>query len=313
MEQRHAHADEWPQLDFAAGAPTWATLHRWLQIVGKIRLVQTPWVNHSWHVTLYLTAHGLTTSPIPCGTRAFQIDFDFVEHRLLIRASDGATRMLALQPRSVANFYHDLLSKLHELGLAININPMPCEIPDPIPFDRDEHHHVYLPEQANGLWRAMLQADRVFTLFRARFIGKCSPVHLFWGAPDLAVTRFSGRKAPPHPGGMPHLADSIVREAYSHEVSSAGFWPGGEPTPYPLFYSYAYPEPAGFSAAPLGVHGAHYDTTLREFVLPYEQVRVAPAPDALLLEFLESSYEAAARLGLWDRAALERPQAPDPA
>lgn len=300
-----SRSEDWPELDFAAAAPTYTTLQLWMQIVGKIRLKQSPWVNHSWHVPLYLTAHGLTTSPIPYDARTFQIDFDFVEHRLVIQSSDGGARMLALHSRPVANFYHDLMVKLAELGLDIDLNPVPCEIADATPLDRDQLHTVYDAGHANRLWRAMVQADRVLKMFRSRFAGKCSPVHFFWGGFDLAVTRFSGRPAPLHPGGIPHLSDWIVRDAYSHEVSSAGFWPGGEPTPFPLFYSYAYPEPAGFNAASLNVQGAGYNAALREFILPYDEVRLVSSPDALLLDFLENTYAAAARLGKWDRAALE--------
>ncbi|WP_219933191.1 DUF5996 family protein [Massilia glaciei] len=305
-----ARGEDWPALDFAAGAPTWATLHMWMQMVGKIRLAQTPWFNHAWHVALYLTARGLTTSPIACGGRTFQIDFDFIRHQLQIQPSDGLTRMLALQARTVADFYHELLAKLAELAIGVSINATPCEVPDPVPFDRDQLHSAYDPEQARLLWRAMVQADRVLKMFRARFIGKCSPVHFFWGSFDLAVTRFSGRPASRHPGGVPHLADWIVREAYSHEVSSAGFWPGGDATPFPLFYSYAYPEPGGFSEAELDLPGAGYNAALREFVLPYDVIRQAAAPDALLLAFLERSYGAAETLGRWDRPALERGDLP---
>lgn len=306
-----AHSD-WPQLDYATGSPTWTTLQRWTQIAGKLRLAQTPWVNHGWHVTLYATARGLGTSPIPYQGRHFQLDFDFIEHRLLIQASNGASRMIALKPRSVADFYRELMAKLAEMNIVIAINTTPCELDDAIPFDRDELHLTYEPEQANRWWRALAQADRVLKRFRARFIGKCSPVHFFWGGFDHAVTRFSGRPAPMHPGGIPHLADWITREAYSHEVSSAGFWPGGEAALYPLFYSYAYPEPPGFSHAALPAPGASYNGALREFVLPYDEVRRAGSPDGLLLDFLENSYVAAAQLGHWDRAALEVKQAPGP-
>lgn len=236
---------QWPSLVFEAWKDTYATLHRWMQIVGKIRLVQTPWSNHSWHVPLYLTARGMTTSPIPYGTRVFQIDFDFIDHRLLVQASDGAIKTIALEPRSVADFYAELFAKLAELELAVKINTTPNEVADAIPFEQDYSHESYDAEYANRFWRALVQIDRVFKEFRCGFVGKCSPVHFFWGSFDLAVTRFSGRTAPEHPGGIPNLPDWIVREAYSHEVSSGGFWPGGGPVPYPVFYAYAYPEPAG--------------------------------------------------------------------
>jgi hypothetical protein len=297
-------------LAFDAWKDTYATLHMWTQIVGKIRLAQMPWINHSWHVTLYATARGLTTSPIPHGARAFQIDFDFIDHRLLIRTNDGAVKTMALQPRSVADFYQELFSNLHQLGLDVKIRTTPNEIVDAIPFDKDHVHASYDAEHANRFWRALVQADRVLKKFRAGFIGKCSPVHFFWGSFDLAVTRFSGRKAPEHPGGAPNCPDWVMREAYSHELSSCGFWPGGGPVPYPVFYAYAYPEPPGFGTAPVRPGNAIYDAAMREFLLPYDEVRRAQSPDAVLLEFLQSSYEAAANLGRWDRSALERTAPP---
>jgi hypothetical protein len=277
----------------------------WLQIVGKIRLVQTPWTNHSWHVTLYVTARGLTTSPIPHGSNTFEIRFDFVDHQLRILKGDGGQRSLELKPRSVADFYKAVMTALDELGLPVKIDILPNEIPNPIPFDRDEEHRSYDPEYANRFWRVLVQADRVFKEFRSRFCGKCSPVHLFWGAPDLAVTRFSGRAAPKHPGGIPHLPDAITREAYSQEVSSLGFWPGADVMPMAIFYSYAYPEPAGFSQAKIKPDAASYNAQLHEFVLPYDAVRTAKSPDDVLLEFAQSAYDAASQLGKWDRAALE--------
>jgi hypothetical protein len=302
--------DQWPALPLEAWEPTYATLHRWTQIVGKIRVAQTPWINHSWHVPLYVTARGLTTSPIPHGARTFQITFDFIAHRLLIEANDGSQTVLALEPRSVAEFHALLLGALNTLGLGVTIHGSPNELEDATPFADDWTHDSYDPEWANRLWRVLVQADRVLQAFRASFIGKCSPVHFFWGSFDLAVTRFSGRVAPPHPGGVPHLPDWIAREAYSHEVSSCGFWPGGGPHPFPFFYSYAYPEPEGFSSARVGPEGALYSAELREWILPYETVREAGRPDETLLAFLTSSYEAAAELGAWDRAALERTRAP---
>jgi hypothetical protein len=300
------HSEDWPSLPFDSWKDTYATLHMWTQIVGKIRLVQTPWINHSWHVTLYLTSSGLTTSPIPYRSRAFQIDFDFIAHRLLIHTSDGAVRTMELRPCSVADFHGELFGLLHDLGLDVRIRTTPNEVPDAIPFEKDRGHASYDREHVNRCWRVLVQTERVLRTFRSSFIGKCSPIHFFWGSFDLAVTRFSGRPAPPHPGGVPNFPDWVAREAYSHEVSSCGFWPGGGPTPYPVFYAYAYPEPAGFKSAPIRPAGARYHETLREFILPYDEVRTAASPDAALLEFVETTYEAAANLGGWDRSALER-------
>jgi hypothetical protein len=278
----------------------------WTQIVGKIRLNQTPWVNHSWHTTLYVTSRGLTTSPIPYGALTFQIDFDFIDHKLLIATSDGGVKTVPLVPRSVADFYEELFSKLAELSLNLKIHTTPNEVANPVVFDRDKEHASYDADYANRFWRALVQADRVFKRFRARFIGKCSPVHFFWGSFDLAVTRFSGRRAPEHPGGIPHLPDRVTREAYSHEVSSCGFWPGSEQMPQPVFYSYAYPEPERFSRATVRPEGAGYNSELREFIFPYDEARQSASPDDALLEFLQSSYEAAADFGAWDRTELER-------
>jgi uncharacterized protein DUF5996 len=299
-------AEPWPSLPLEAWSETYATLHRWLQIVGKIRLTQSPWVNHSWHVTLYVTATGLTTSAIPYGDRAFQIDFDLMHHQLALRSSDGRVGSVALEAQSVASFYARLMEQLVRLELPVKIYPKPCELADATRFDEDAAHCTYDREYANRFWRILVQTDRVLKDFRARFLGKSSPVHLFWGALDLAVTRFSGRRAPEHPGGIPNLPDWVTREAYSHEVSSCGFWPGGGAIPYPVFYSYAYPEPAGFSAAPLRPDAAFYSSDFREFVLPYDVVRQSQSPDSSLLDFLQTTYEAAANLGKWDRAALER-------
>lgn len=298
--------DAWPSLSLEAWNETYATLHMWTQIVGKIRLVQSPWINHSWHVTLYVTARGLSTSPVPYGTRTFQIDFDFVDHQLTVQLSDGRTRDLPLESESVAAFYTRLMGEMSKLDLHVKIHKKPNEVSDAIRFDRDEVHRAYDPDYVNRFWRVLLQADRVFKEFRARFVGKCSPVHFFWGAPDLAVTRFSGRRAPEHPGGIPNLPDWVAREAYSHEVSSCGFWPGGNPIPYPAFYSYAYPEPTGFPEAPVKPGAAFYSRELREFILPYDHVRQSDSPDDTLLDFLQTTYEAAATLGSWDRGALER-------
>ena len=303
---QHLDRTPWPVLSYEEWKDTQATLHLWTQIVGKIRLVQTPWVNHSWHATLYLTARGLTTSPIPYGSRTFEIEFDFLDHELRIKTSEGQIEVLHLAPRAVADLYHELFARLRTVGLEIKIRTMPNEIPDATPFDQDWQHAAYDAEQAERFWRALAQADRVFKTFRSRFLGKCSPVHFFWGSFDLAVTRFSGRRAPPHPGGVPNLPDWVAREAYSHEVSSCGFWPGGETLPYPVFYSYAYPEPDGFKAASLQPAAARYASSLGEFILAYDDVRQAISPDATLLDFLQSSYEAAADLAGWDRPGLER-------
>lgn len=305
MATQPTPAEVWPALPLEAWQDTCETLHRWTQIVGKIRLAQGPWLNHSWHTTLYVTARGLTTSPMPHGTRTFEIELDFVDHRLAVRSSDGGTGGFPLEPQTVAAFYARLMGELDALGLHVDIHKRPNELPDTLPFDRDEVHRAFDREYAQRFWRILVQADRVLKRFRGRFIGKCSPVHFFWGAADLAVTRFSGRRAPEHPGGIPNLPDRVTREAYSHEVSSCGFWPGGGPIPYPAFYAYAYPEPAGFAETPVRPEGAFYGQDLHEFVLPYDLVRRSADPDAALLEFLQATYEAAARPGDWDRAALE--------
>jgi hypothetical protein len=294
--------DAWPPLPLAPWIETRDTLHLWLQIVGKVRLRQSPPINHSWHTTLYLTARGLTTSPMPHGTRMFQIDLDLLDHRVIVQADDGASGGFALEPMPVKAFHVRLLDELARLRLPVRIHGRPNEIPDVIPFAEDDVHRAYDADAVQRFWRATAQAARVFTIFRGRFIGKCSPVHLFWGALDLAVTRFSGREAPPHPGGIPNLPDEITREAYSHEVSSAGFWPGSAPIDYPAFYSYAYPEPAGFADAAVLPEGAFYSPDLREFILPYDVVRASADPDATLLDFLESTYTAAATHGRWPPA-----------
>ena len=286
MRSADSREETWPSLPFESWSDTYAALHMWTQVIGKIRLVQSPWVNHSWHVTLYVTSRGLTTSPIPYGARTFQIEFDFLNHHLAIQASDGRMGTFRLEPQSVATFYRRLMEEMGRLELHVNIHMKPNEVPEPIRFDQDESHQAYDREYANRFWRTLVQADRVLKEFRARFIGKCSPVHLFWGALDLAVTRFSGRRAPQHPGGIPNLPDWVTREAYSHEVSSCGFWPGGGAIPYAAFYSYAYPEPAGFSGAPVRPDAAFYSADFREFVLPYDVVRQAEAPDQTLLDFL---------------------------
>jgi len=295
----------WPSLDYAAWRETCATLQLWTQIVGKIRLALGPWINHSWGVTLYVTSRGLTTSLIPCGARAFEIEFDFIRHQLGISTTEGDERAIRLQPQSVASFYREVMSKLRELAIEVQIGMRPNETLEAIPFDRDEKHAAYDPEYANRFWRVLLQADRVFKEFRSRFCGKCSPVHFFWGSFDLAVTRFSGRPAPPHPGGIPHLPDAITREAYSQEVSSLGFWPGNDQIPTALFYSYAYPSPDGFAQAKVKPAAASFHPQLREFVLPYDDVRGAESPDDAVLEFAQTTYDAASTLAKWDRAAFE--------
>lgn len=298
-------SDAWPPLPYAPWRDTCATLHMVSQIVGKVRLARTPLVNHWWNVTLYVSPRGLTTGSMPAAGGAFQIDFDFVEHRLELATSAGARRSLPLEPRPVADVYGQLMGALDELGVPTPIWPLPVEVPDPIRFDHDRVHSAYDPEAAHRFWRALVEIDRVLAAFRARFIGKASPSHFFWGGFDMAATRFSGRLAPPHPG-VPGVPDTIVREAYSHECSSAGFWPGSAAFPEAAFYAYAYPEPDGFADAPIAPAAATYHRELKEFVLPYEAVRTAPAPDEALLAFLQTTYEAAADRGGWDRAALER-------
>jgi len=310
------HREAWPDLPYSAWADTCVTLHLWTQIVGKIRLAFTPWLNHSWHVPFYVTARGLTTSPIPWRDRSFEIDFDFRDHLLDISVSDGARKQIPLAPRPVAEFYALVMAALAELGIRVEINELPSEIAGAVRFSQDRIHHSYDADYAGRFWRVLLDVDRVLKQFRTGFIGKSSPVHFFWGSFDIAVTRFSGRRAPPHPGGAPGLSDVVMREAYSHEVSSAGFWPGGGATDYAAFYSYAYPEPAGFRTSRVVPDGAVYNEAIGEFLLPYEAVRAAPDPDAALLAFLQSTYAAAADAGKWDRAALEcglgRPGVPRP-
>jgi hypothetical protein len=301
-----ATSRRWPELRLDDWSATRDTFHLWTQVVGKIRLANTPLVNHWWNTTLFVNARGLTTTLIPHPRGwDFEIVFDLLDDQLVITRSDGAIRAVMLKPRSVADFYAAVMNALDELDLSTEIWTMPVEIENAIAFDEDEEHHTYDPEHARTFWRMLRDADRVFTEFRSRFVGKSSPVHFFWGAPDLAVTRFSGRTAPPHPGGAPNCGPHVMIEAYSHEVSSSGFWPGGDGEG--LFYSYAYPEPDGYRDAPVRPASAHYDDELREFVLPYEAVRTADDPDATLLDFLQSTYEAAADRADWDREALERP------
>lgn len=295
----------WPELPTEEWRETYATLHLWTQIVGKIRLTKSPWLNHSWHVALYVTPRGLTTSPVPDGTRTFQIDFDFIDHRLRISTSDGVHRQFALPGHSVASFYGAIMEALAELGIAVAIDEMPNELPDPVRFSQDTAHASYDPDAVGRILQILVNSDRVFKQFRTGFLGKASPVHFFWGSFDLAVTRFSGRRAPRHPGGVPNLPDAVAHEAYSHEVSSAGFWPGSGPVDYPAFYSYAYPEPAGFRTAKVRPDAAFFSEAMSEFVLPYDAVRKSGDPDKTLLDFLDSTYEAAANAARWDREALE--------
>ena len=299
-------ATVWPDLPYPLWRDTAATLQLWTQIVGKVRLALTPWVNHSWQVPLYVGARGLGTSAIPIGNEILEIELDFISHRLVARTSLGEERSLPLEPQPVAEFYRRVIELLSGIGVAVTINEMPNEVPNPIRFSDDRTHASYDGAAAHAFWRALVQADRVFKLFRSGFLGKASPVHFFWGSFDLAATRFSGRRAPLHPGGVPALPDAVTREAYSHEVSSAGFWPGTDAFPQAAIYSYAYPQPAGFPDRPV-TPGAYFEPTLGEFVLPYDAVRGAAEPNALLLDFLSTTYAAAAEAGGWDRAALECP------
>jgi Family of unknown function (DUF5996) len=295
----------WPELPLKAWDDTRATLHLWTQIVGKIRLKLTPWLNHGWHVPLYVSARGLTTSPIPCGARSFEIEFDFLDHVLDITVTDGSARRLPLRAQSVAEFYRAVLDALAALGIHIAINEHPSEIPNAIPFSQDRTHASYDPIYAQTFWRVLTQVDRVFKVFRTAYIGKASPVHFFWGSFDLAVTRFSGRRAPEFTAKVPGVPLAVMQDAYSHEVSSAGFWPGGNGLDYAAFYSYAYAAKPEFRAAKIGPAKAFYSDGLGEFLLPYDAVRTAADPDAALMAFLDSTYEAAATTGGWDRPALE--------
>jgi hypothetical protein len=294
----------WPSLPYESWKETCAHLHLMTQIVGKVRLKQTPWINHSWHVTLYVTPRGLTTGPIPHGDRIFDIAVDFIAHEVHVRTSDGGERRIKLQPQSVASFHGRAMEALKALNVPVTINDHPNEIPNATPFTQDHALRPYDEAHAHRFWRALVQADRIFNRFRTSFLGKVSPVHFFWGSFALAVTRFSGRRAPLHPGGVPALPDAVTREAYSHEVSSAGFWPGGQGFDA-AFYSYAYPEPDGFRDAAIHPSAAYFHKDLREFLLPYDAVRTASDPDRMLREFLYSTYEAAAVAGKWDRAHLE--------
>jgi len=303
IEQSAPRTDGWPRLRVADWIETRDTLHMWTQIVGKIRLAHAPLVNHWWQVALYVTPRGLTTSAVPYRHGAFDIEFDFIDHVLRIRSSEGGTRTVALEPKPVADFYVQTMEALNALGIEASIQARPNEVDPSIPFAEDHQHAAYDPHAVHLFWRQLLQADRVFGEFRSHFVGKSSPVHFFWGAMDLACTRFSGRSAPPHPGGVPHCADWVMVEGYSGELASAGFWPGGGDEG--AFYAYAYPEPDGYADYPIGPSEAFYSRELGEFLLPYETVAAAEEPDRVLAEFLHTTYEAAAVRGGWDRAALE--------
>jgi hypothetical protein len=300
------NTDPWPDLSYANWRDTALTLQLWTQIIGKVRLSLAPWLNHSWQTALYVTARGIGTSPIPYQGENLELEFDFIGHRLVARTSQGETEILPLEPQAVAAFYRRVMDLLERLGVTVSINEMPNEIANAIRFSQDRAHAAYDAAAAHRFWRVLMQVDRVFKLFRSGFLGKASPVHFFWGSFDLAVTRFSGRTAPPHPGGVPNLPDAVAREAYSHEVSSAGFWPGSDAFPNAAFYSYAYPEPKGFRDKKVP-QGAYFDAKLGEFILRYDELQAAPDPDALLLDFLSTTYAAAANCGHWDRAALECP------
>jgi Family of unknown function (DUF5996) len=299
-------ADAWPELNWPDWQQTAETLHRWTQIVGKVRMKLAPVANHWWQVTLYVTSRGLTTSPIPYGAMTFEVAFDFIDHAVVIETSAGACERIALGPFSVAAFYSEFIERLHRLGIDVHIWTTPCEIPDAIPFQDDHGHAAYDADHAQRFWRVLLCSHRVFSAFRSQFLGKASPVHFFWGSFDLAVTRFSGRLAPPHQGVAPNTANWVMREAYSHEESSCGFWPGNGGYGRAAFYSYAYPEPPRFPDALLRTPGAFYDTQLKEFVLPYDSVRLCADPDRVVMGFLQETYVAAAEGGGWNRGALER-------
>jgi len=303
LDAMNPPAEIWPALPQAAWSDTCATLQLWMQIVGKVRLTLEPAINHAWNVTLYPTVRGFTTLPMPHGTRMVQVDFDFLDQVLRVDTSDGRRGTIALGSMTVAEFYRRLMAALESLGTPVRIWTTPCEIAEPIPFEKDETHQAYDGEYAQRFWRVLLQSSRVFTTFRARFRGKVSPVHLFWGALDLACTRFSGRTAPEHPS-MPGLPDRVTRDAYSHEVSSCGFWPGA-PGIEPFFYSYAYPEPPGYAEYSIAPAQAFFDKNFGEFIFPYAAMRQSADPDAALIEFLQSTYEAAANCAHWDRKALE--------
>jgi len=294
-------SEMWPALPYEEWKDTYATLHMWMQVVGKVALAQAPPINHSWAIAMRVTPRGISTLPLPHGERSFTMEFDFIQHGLVILTSDGDTRALPLAPMPVADFYRDVMATLHAMSLPVKIWPVAVEVPDPIRLDKDVQHHSYVAEQANRFWRILVRVERVFTASRCTFVGKCSPAHFFWGSLDLAITRFSGRPAPPREG------PAFMREAYSHEVISHGFWPGSGPVLEPAFYAYAVPQPDGLMDAAVRPDAAYYHRELGEFILPYEAVRTAASPDAMIQEFIDSTYDAAATLAGWDRAALERP------
>lgn len=308
----NAGAVGWPALPYSGWSDSAATLHMWSQIVGKIRMVQSPWLNHAWHVTLYVTPRGMTTGTVPHGALSFSIDFDFIDHQLILCASNGEMERFNLEPMDTADFYAAVMAAMERIGCPVTINVVPNEVVDPIPFPEDRTHSSYDAEAVNRFWRVLGQVDRVFNRFRADFQGKASPVHFFWGSFDLAVTRFSGRTAPDHPGGLPNMPLWVAQEAYSQEVSSAGFWTGSDDAPEPIIYSYAYPAPAGFDKASVSPRSARWSSELGEFVLPYEAVRTAGDPEAVLLEFLRSTFEVAAGLANWDLEASARRHFPQP-
>ena len=298
--------NQWPTLSYEKGKDTYATMHMWTQIVGKIKLALVPWINHSWHVTLHVTPTGLSTHEMPYKNKNFQIDFDLIAHQLKVITSDGQHREFDLQGNSVADFYRKLFAVLKDLDIDVEINTMPVEMEDVTPFEKDTKNATYDKDQASALHLALLKMQNVLTHMRCNYVGKCSPVHFFWGSFDLAVSRFSGRTAPKHPGGIPNLPDWVAEEAYSHEVASLGFWPGSEALPEAAFYAYVYPEPKGYKEAEVKPKGAYYHKALSEFVLPYSIVQQSSDPESALMEFLDSTYEAAATLAEWDRKALEK-------
>ncbi|MBC9915348.1 DUF5996 family protein [Chitinophaga varians] len=305
MQHTPLSSGQWPVIDYNSWKDTLATVHLWTQIVGKIRLRQMPWLNHSWHVTLYVNPYGLSTGSMPYRHGIFQIEFDFIHHQLVITTSGGEKEALGLRPRTVADFYASLFDKLQSLNIDVTIHPVPSEMADAIPFTQDQLHQSYDQHQMENFWQALVRMHNVFTRFRAGFTGKCSPVHFFWGAFDLAVTRFSGRDAPEHQGEMPNMPAVVMQEAYSKEVSSCGFWPGNDQFPQAFFYSYAYPAAPEFATQPVQPAAAFYSPEMGEYLLPYAAVQQADDPEAALMAFLQSTYEAAANTSHWDRKALE--------
>lgn len=313
MTEQHTDQTAWPALPWNDWADTLETFHLWTQVVGKVRLVHSPWLNHSWSVPLYVGPRGVRTSLVPYGTEGFELAFDLIDHRLELTTTTGERRVLELEPMSVATFHESVLAMMSDVGMPVSIHPVPSELPDAVPFPEDHVHASYERDHVHAIWRALLRAERVMTRFRAGFVGKASPVHLFWGSFDLATTRFSGRTAPPHGGGLPNFPDDVAREAYSHEVTSVGLWFGNRESPAPVFYAYAYPTPDGFAGAAVEPDEAFWLESLGEFVLPYDAVASADDPDALLLSFFESTHAAAADLAAWPRDELELtdPMGPD--